>query len=261
MEDPTWENFIGVLTGIALTVGGVAIAFKLWPVAVAAVFALIGIIILKNFDKIKKWFEDLQNWIETKFYKKAKEKFGIFGEILTIKISLFIGNIKSQFEGFFGGLKKMGEGVVEFFKGDWKSGLKKTFEGLKDIFTIPIRAFIDGINTVIRGLNKLDIKLPKIMGGGNIKFNIPQIPKLAKGGIINMPGRGVPVGNAIAGESGTEGVVPLTDTQQMALLGEAIGKYVRIDNVIDVNMDSRKIKRILAESGDRTRLAGNGYVR
>ena len=39
---------------------------------------------------------------------------------------------------------------------------------------------------------------------------------------------------AIAGESGREGVIPLTDSQQMALLGEAIGKYININATIPV---------------------------
>ena len=46
----------------------------------------------------------------------------------------------------------------------------------------------------------------------------------------------------------------------MQLLGEAIGKYIRIDNVIDVNMDSRRINRILQNSSDRVNFASNKKV-
>ena len=78
-----------------------------------------------------------------------------------------------------------------------------------------------------------------------------KIPRLATGGIINMPGRGVPIGGAIAGESGREGVIPLTDSQQMALLGEAIGKYININATVPVYVGNRQIakeiKRINAE--------------
>ena len=73
------------------------------------------------------------------------------------------------------------------------------------------------------------------------------LPKLAKGGIINMPGKGV----ALGGEVAPEGVIPLTDSQQMALLGEAIGRYVTINATIPVyayNREvDRQIKRIQAE--------------
>ena len=70
---------------------------------------------------------------------------------------------------------------------------------------------------------------------------VPQIPtiKLAKGGIINYPGRGIPIG----GEAGREGVIPLTDAQQMELLGEAIGKYITINANIVNQMNGRVISR------------------
>lgn len=93
--------------------------------------------------------------------------------------------------------------------------------------------------------------------GSSTGFAKGGIIKMASGGIINQPGRGIPLTNAIGGEAGREGIIPLTDSQQMALIGEAIGKYVRIDNIIDVNMDSRRINRILQSSSNRTALASN----
>ena len=63
--------------------------------------------------------------------------------------------------------------------------------------------------------------------------------KLATGGIVNMPGRGVPVGGAVAGESGREGVIPLTDPQAMAQLGEEIGRWVNIGIQNQMVVDGR----------------------
>lgn len=78
-----------------------------------------------------------------------------------------------------------------------------------------------------------------------------KLPYFAKGGIINQPGRGIPVGSAIGGERGAEGVIPLTDSQQMAMLGEAIGKYININATVPVyvgnRMVARELKRINAE--------------
>ena len=71
------------------------------------------------------------------------------------------------------------------------------------------------------------------------------VPKLASGGIINQPGRGVPIGSAVGGERGMEGVIPLTDSQQMALLGEAIGKYININATIPVYVGNRQLAREL----------------
>lgn len=68
-------------------------------------------------------------------------------------------------------------------------------------------------------------------------------PKLAVGGIVNMPGRGIPYGGATIAERGAEAVLPLTDSQQMALLGEAIGKYVTINATIPVYAYNRQVDR------------------
>lgn len=69
--------------------------------------------------------------------------------------------------------------------------------------------------------------------------------KFAKGGIINMPGKGVPLLNAVGGERGQEGIVPLTDSQQMELLGRAIGKYITLNATIITEMNGRVIGREL----------------
>ena len=84
-----------------------------------------------------------------------------------------------------------------------------------------------------------------------------KLPRLAKGGIINQPGRGIPVGSAIGGERGQEGVIPLTDSQQMQLLGEAIGRYVTINANITNTMNGRVISRELQKVNNTNDFAFN----
>lgn len=91
-------------------------------------------------------------------------------------------------------------------------------------------------------------------GGGRAKGGIfypSQLPKLAVGGIINMPGRGVPYNGAVIGERGAEAVVPLTDTQQMELLGATIGKYITVNanivNTMNGRIISRELKQVQSE--------------
>lgn len=69
------------------------------------------------------------------------------------------------------------------------------------------------------------------------------LPRLAVGGIVNMPNRGTMIGGAIAGESGREGVLPLTDTQAMAELGREIGRWININATIPVSVGNRQIAR------------------
>lgn len=91
-----------------------------------------------------------------------------------------IDNIKGVFKGitdfvsgvFTGNWRKAWDGVVKIFS--------NIFDGIKNIFKIPINFIIDGINIFLKGLNKLKIPdwIPGIGGKG---INIPLIKKLRVG--------------------------------------------------------------------------------
>lgn len=92
-------------------------------------------------------------------------------------------------------------------------------------------------------------------GGGNIGgsgggframggiYYPSKLPKLAVGGIINNPGPGVPYHGATIAEKGAEAVLPLTDSQQMTLLGEAIGRFITVNLTNVTELDGRQIAR------------------
>lgn len=70
------------------------------------------------------------------------------------------------------------------------------------------------------------------------------IHKSALGSIVNNPGRGVYVGgNTIAGEAGKEGIIPLTDPNAMAELGETIGRYITVNLTNITKLDSKTINK------------------
>ena len=88
---------------------------------------------------------------------------------------------------------------------------------------------IDAINWLISQINKIGVNLPDWLGGGRIGFNIPDIPnipKLARGGVLSS-------GSAIVGEAGPElltilgggkaQVSPLTGAAPTAAAGVTIG--------------------------------------
>ena len=95
--------------------------------------------------------------------------------------------------------------------------------------------------------SKLSNAINKIKNSLNIVFNaIGGKVKMAKGGIVNNPGRGVPIGNnIIAGESGSEWIQPLDDPSSLQLIGESIGKYVTVNTSITNTMNGRVISREL----------------
>lgn len=113
----------------------------------------------------------------------------------------------------------------------------------KTVINGVLKAIENILNFPIKSINKL-IDVINAVPGINIS-TLPtfKLPRLAKGGIINQPGRGIPVGSAIGGERGQEGVIPLTDSQQMQLLGEAIGKYINLNATIPIYMGNRQIAR------------------
>ena len=138
--------------------------------------------------------------------------------------------------------------VIKHFENMWTS-LKKG--GIKGLINYFIECWESAINWVGKNftkmLNKLSFTNP-ISGekvGVNITYKDVKLPRLAVGGIVNMPGKGVPIGGAIAGEVSKEGVIPLTDSQAMQELASTIGKFITINANITNSMNGRIISREL----------------
>lgn len=168
----------------------------------------------------------------------------------------------------FGGLKTAIEGVFKVFKGIFTGDMKTVLEGFKQIFKgvfdalwsiakAPLNLIIKGINSLIRGANKIHFDIPDWVpgfGGKKFGFNIQQIPLLAKGGVISQPT------TAIIGEAGREAVVPLENnlewldilaTKIASKIDSGGGSYI-------INMDSRTIQRGIARRQQELAFAKNG---
>lgn len=122
-----------------------------------------------------------------------------------------IMNGVNTIKGIFSGLITFVSGV---FTGNWRkawSGVSKIFssiwEGIKGAFKIPINWIIDGINSFIRGLNKL--KIPDwVPGVGGYGIRISTIPRLYEGAVLERGQTGFLEGN------GAEAVVPLHNNKK-----------------------------------------------
>ena len=245
ISDPSWEGFFNILGDIAIVIGGIMILMGNWWGLLVVIIGAIVKLVANNWDTIMGVLSAVGGWIYDHVIKPVADFFA----------------------GLWNGIKKGFEAVWEFILKAFAVG-GKIFNGLKDgivnVFKAIVNALIDGINRLIRVpfdvingvLNK--IRNISILGVAPFKglwdqnpLPVPQIPKLAVGGIINQPGRGVPIGSAIGGERGAEGVIPLTDSQQMELLGASIGKYITINltNVNEMNgrVLSRELKRIQSD--------------
>ena len=82
--------------------------------------------------------------------------------------------------------------------------IKSVFNGMVDIWKSEINAIIDLVDWAITQLNKIHVSLPSFLGGYSFGINLPLIPHLAEGGIVNSPTI------ALIGEAGPEAVVPLS---------------------------------------------------
>lgn len=78
-------------------------------------------------------------------------------------------------------------------------------------------------------------------GGGGRGFATGGVATI--GSIVNNPGRGVSYGNARVGENGKEGIIPLTDPNAMAELGETIGRYITVNLTNITKIGSRTMNR------------------
>ena len=146
----------------------------------------------------------------------------------------------------------------------------KIFDGIKEgiaaTFKTIVNGIISGINKVIRvpfnAINSVlnTIKSVKVLGitpfaglWGWSPLSVPQIPMLARGGIVNRPGRGVP---AIIGEAGAEAVLPLeNNTEWMDILADKIGGGTV---TIPITLDGKRIATYIVDIQKKKAFATNG---
>lgn len=187
---------------------------------------------------IGNFFKSLWNGVVTGFKGAINFITGTFKSVVN-----FFKNLINTVVGLF---KKIGTKVGDAISGAFKSVINAVLKSVETILNKPIKAIndlLDVINTV-----------PGISIG---KLNTLKLPRLAVGGIVNMPGKGVPIGGAITGESGAEGVIPLTDAQAMETLGATIGRYITINANITNTMNGRVISRELQKINNSDDFAMN----
>ena len=264
------------IVAVILLIAAIALAvYKNWD-KIKAVLEPIGKWVNeKIIQPIVGFFVQLWNKIK-EIFTPVIEFFKNIFETTFENVRIYIDNLKQIFKALWDGIKAIFEPVGDFFKGIFEGAMKKIKEAFAPIVNFfneiwnkiknSLRAFgakvgeviggafktvINGVlarienvlNFPVKAINKLINTVNKLPGVELTKFKTYRLPRLAKGGIINQPGRGIPVGSAIGGEKGREGVIPLTDSQQMQLLGQSIGKYVSINLTNITKLDNRQIAK------------------
>ena len=205
-----WDAWCTVVDNI------VKVTMALWTNCIAPVVQFLGECLKKVVDGLSEIWQAWKPTIE----KIGQVLIGIWNTCLKPVVnwlgSTFIQafkNIGEYIKPILNSLKTMFSGLVDFIVGVLTGNWRKAWKGVVDIFRgifsgieaiakKPINAIIKSVNSMIRGLNK--IKLPDwVPGLGGKGINIPTIPMLAKGGIVDNPTI------AMVGEAGREAVMPL----------------------------------------------------
>ena len=288
LQDPSWENFGKIIQGIGLAIIGLGALIGSVPLVVAGAIVLIVGTIVKYWEQIKSflqqgidWLKGKSDWVHEMFGEVIGNIYDAWVEKLQLILNFFdntFKNIKSIFDNiisfirnvFTGNWKGAWENIKNIFVTIWNQ-IKNTFVTIfsliknmvvtvaqttgtiiAGVFKVVINAVLRTIETVlnapIRAINSLIgviNNVPGIYLGTLSTFNLP---RLAKGTILNAPGRGVPVagGTALAGEAGREAYLPLSDTQLLEELGSTIGKYITINANITNTMNRKSYLKTIA---------------
>ena len=210
-------------------------------------FGIVGELIYNN---MVQRLQDILNWFDMTFVNIKR----ILDGIIQFIRGVFAGSweqawegIRNIFGGIFNWILNTAVTIINSIFGTAIQISTNTSQTIANIFKSVVNAVLRTIENVlnnpIRTINRL-IGVINAVPGINLNtlptFNLP---RLKVGGIINMPNKGTMLGSAIAGESGKEGVLPLTDTQAMAELGREIGKWININATIPISVGNRQIAR------------------
>jgi len=253
-----WNIVAAIATGVT-TAFGAAVAFLTSPITltIAAIAALIAFVVLliRNWDTVKEvagnCWESIKGawnaageWFKTNITEPIKDAFISAWE----GIKNAWNTAKSFFSDVWGGIKGAFGNVSDWFKNtfaDAWSKVKDVFsaggvifdgikEGISNSFKTVVNALIDGINKIIsvpfKAINGMLNKIRNVNVLGITPFSglwkenpldVPQIPKLARGGIVDSPTL------AMIGEAGKEAVVPLeNNTGWMDTLAQKVASAV-----------------------------------
>ena len=205
------KGLIALMTGSGGIIGGIkAIATAIGPggifaIAVGACIA-IGVLLYKNWDKIKEVAGAVWSWIKDKtitFVDGIKSKLSDLAEKIVSIWNGIKSSAKEKWDAIWSTIKevvkKIVDGIVDKFKGA-RDKVVDAFEGIKNkvkgIFNKVIGIVNGAIGTVNGAINGIESALsfgpwevPTPFGSKTIGFSasfprVPTIPYLAKGAVI-----------------------------------------------------------------------------
>lgn len=239
--------------GIAAIGIGLGLLTGSWiPVVIAAVLAL-GMALVKWWDEISAWFDNIIEKVNA-FFNKAIQTLSEKGSLIANGFIIMYGNIQMVFNAIAGTIKTVlatirailvtfAQIVKGFATGDWSSALeaiknvwvdvwnsiKQTVVRIINSILGTVEGFVNGIIGAINRVINAFSGIAQFFGGGGISWRASKIsiPRLAKGGIVDGA---TPF---IAGEAGKEAVIPLErNTRWITLVADELAD-IMIDRMTD----------------------------
>lgn len=209
------------------------------------------------------WLIDIFGPFIVDMWQAICDAVGFLAGIITDAFTIIV----SFFSTVFASLNDLIEnGIVQTLK-DFVSEVGDIFSNLWEIIKTPINWIIEGVNKVIGALNSLSVDVPDWVpgiGGQTWGFNIPEIPMLANGGIVDQPTLN------IAGEAGPEAITPIDKleemiarvvAQTMAQMKISSDDEKEISIPLTVNLGTRAIIReIISDINRQTRVNGKSVI-
>jgi hypothetical protein len=200
-----------IIIGIGLAIAAGILIWKNWDTIINALKKTLDVL-KATFNTVFNFIKDIVNKVFTKITDIYNSKLGwLLPAGPLIKAILFL---KDNWKEIWDSIKATFDTVTGALIGAFrivKSTILGIWDELVDGIKGAVNTIIGGINTVIRGFNKFKIDFPGVKKLGVTIIpafsigmpQIPEIPKMARGGIVNRPTL------AMLGESGPEAVVPL----------------------------------------------------
>lgn len=249
------KNAILVVKSAMLVFNAVLLANPIMLI-IAAIASLIaiGVLLYKNWDVVKAKASALWSW----FSEKCPWLANVFSDAFNA--------IVDSFSSVWNRIKYHFTQVIDFvkniFSGEWgaawenvKNIFANAFGGLVELAKTPINAIISLINKLFASIGNVSLSIPDWvpgMGGQTFGFEMPQIPKLANGGVVTKPT------TALIGEGAeSEAVLPLSKLESLlADHSSSAGSsniIINFNPTINVTTDGKsgdaydQIRRALAE--------------
>ena len=263
-----WKGWLlAVLSAVAITIGIIIIAgtspFWIAAAIIIGVLAFVAAVVWKYREKVMSGLTKAKDWV-LKWGEKTLKFFAMIGYALLAGLLAIVGFVIFIGSAIIGFALSPFILIGKFIAGMWASfntarksgwaGIILWFKGIgPTMVTIATKAFNDTFNAIFAIYNKfaekMTFEVPDwVPGIGGHGFKLPQVPMMAKGGIVNKPTL------AMIGEDGPEAVVPLSKKNNPNGIGLGGGGNNITINVNASGITDRSDKRALArEIGEAIR--------